>query len=184
MGGEVMGLGSVILSTECDFPTGRIIQDWHRAFHTSTVSKKGIKLWAVQCWSSPRAGAALGAPFPPRFWPVRLGRVVGCCLGSTPPSGTSPVCGCWKAGTCTFPCHDFRSSLLFTDSLLLPSGPPGYLKLLLLLLQISLVVGVNVGIHNVFYQLHKLIMWILCNLEHYQRMNQWCTVLSSLNSQK
>lgn len=88
MGGEVMGLGSVILSTECDFPTGRIIQDWHRAFHTSTVSKKGIKLWAVQSWSSPRAGAALGAPFPPCFWPVRLGRVVGCCLGSTPPSGT------------------------------------------------------------------------------------------------
>lgn len=108
MGGEVMGLGSAILSTECDFPTGRIIQDWHRAFHTSTVSKKGIKLWAVQSWSSPRAGADLGAPFPPRFWPVRLGRVVGCCLGSTPPPGTSPVCGCWKAGTCTFPCHDFQ----------------------------------------------------------------------------
>lgn len=66
----------------------------------------------------------------------------------------------------------FKSFLLFTEHLLLPWGPPGYLKLLLLFLQISLVVGVNVGIHNVFYQLHKLIMWILCNLEHYQRMNQ------------
>lgn len=104
---------------------------------------------------------------------VRWERVAGMLSGINPTIRNQPCVWALEGKNVHVPLPlTFKSFLLFTEHLLLPWGPPGYLKLLLLFLQISLVVGVNVGIHNVFYQLHKLIMWILCNLEHYQRMNQ------------
>lgn len=46
---------------------------------------------------------------PTSFLACKVGE--GCwdgAWGITPPSGTSSVCGCWKAEMCMFPYHDFQ----------------------------------------------------------------------------
>lgn len=192
--GEVTGLGFIYLGTECSSPTGWVMKYRHRLPQGSAkvsaqawCRKRKLRYSLCEGDPSPMQRGGLLRSLPSSFLVCRVGEVVQLLSGVTASSQEPALhVGAGRQSHTRSPAADFHIFFCFIESS--TADHQSIQNTVFTISPSSFGWGgacVWMWKFSVSYQLHKLIMCILCDLDHYQRMNQWCIdLLSSLNSQK